>query len=134
VDFRIAEGIYGDGRFELRLRMLEGTMNGPMFLAYVKQYLAPALKRDDIVAMDNLPERLKRPGCSMFRRTRRPQSDRAGFQQSEGVPAQGGRVNNSASIASDRTNNSIFPLKECRYFFHQQVMFKRERNLLYTNW
>ena len=45
----------------LRLRkmsapfVLEGAMNGPMFLAYVKQCLAPTLKRGDIVVMDNLP-------------------------------------------------------------------------------
>src|SRR5882757_3871163 len=45
----------------LRLRkmsapfVLEGAMNGPMFLAYVKQCLAPTLKRDDTVIMDNLP-------------------------------------------------------------------------------
>src|SRR4029077_10220326 len=35
--------------------VLDGAMNGPMFLAYVKQCLAPTLKRGDIVIMDNLP-------------------------------------------------------------------------------
>ena len=30
-------------------------MNGPVFLAYVEQSLAPTLKRGDIVTMDNLP-------------------------------------------------------------------------------
>jgi transposase len=35
--------------------VLEGAMNGPMFLAYVRQCLVPTLKRGDIVAMDNLP-------------------------------------------------------------------------------
>ena len=35
--------------------VFEGAMNGPMFLAYVKQGLVPTLKRGDIVAMDNLP-------------------------------------------------------------------------------
>ena len=35
--------------------VLEGAMNGSMFLAYVKQCLAPTLKRGDIVVMDNLP-------------------------------------------------------------------------------
>ena len=35
--------------------VLEGAMNGPLFLAYVKQYLVPTLKRGDIVMMDNLP-------------------------------------------------------------------------------
>ena len=35
--------------------MFEGAINGPMFLAYVKQCLVPTLKRSDIVIMDNLP-------------------------------------------------------------------------------
>jgi transposase len=35
--------------------VLDGAMNGPMFLAYVKQCLAPTLKRGDTVIMDNLP-------------------------------------------------------------------------------
>ena len=30
-------------------------MNGPMFLAYVKQCLVPTLKRGETVLMDNLP-------------------------------------------------------------------------------
>jgi len=35
--------------------VFEGAINGPMFLAYVKQCLVPTLKRSDIVIMDNLP-------------------------------------------------------------------------------
>ena len=35
--------------------VLEGAMNGPMFLAYVKQCLVPSLKRGEIVLMDHLP-------------------------------------------------------------------------------
>ena len=35
--------------------VIEGAMNGQVFLAYVKQCLAPALKRGDIVVIDNLP-------------------------------------------------------------------------------
>src|SRR5450759_4055388 len=34
--------------------VLEGTMNGEMFKAYVEQFLAPTLKRDDVVFMDNV--------------------------------------------------------------------------------
>lgn len=34
--------------------VLEGAMNGPIFLAYVKQCLVPTLKRGDIVLMDNV--------------------------------------------------------------------------------
>jgi hypothetical protein len=56
-------------------------MNGPMFLAYVKQGLVPTLKRGDIVVMDNLPahkvagveQAMKRRArrCFIFRRIRR---------------------------------------------------------------
>ncbi len=35
--------------------VLDGAMNGTMFLAYVNQCLAPTLKRGDIVIMDSLP-------------------------------------------------------------------------------
>jgi transposase len=35
--------------------VLEGAMNGPMFLAWVKQCLVPTLKRGESVVMDNLP-------------------------------------------------------------------------------
>ena len=34
--------------------VLEGAMNGEMFKAYVEQFLAPTLKRGDIVFMDNV--------------------------------------------------------------------------------
>jgi transposase len=34
--------------------VLDGPMNRPAFLAYVRQVLAPALRPDDIVIMDNL--------------------------------------------------------------------------------
>jgi hypothetical protein len=33
----------------------KGAMNGESFLAYVKQGLAPTLKRGDIVVADNVP-------------------------------------------------------------------------------
>jgi transposase len=35
--------------------VIEGAMNGPMFLAYVKQCLVPTLRRGETVLMDNLP-------------------------------------------------------------------------------
>ena len=34
--------------------VLDGPMNGSAFLAYVEQFLAPTLKRGDVVVMDNL--------------------------------------------------------------------------------
>ena len=35
--------------------MINGALNGEVFLAYVEQCLAPTLKRGDIVIMDNVP-------------------------------------------------------------------------------
>ena len=35
--------------------VIEGAMNGPMFLAYVKQCLVPTLNRGETVLMDHLP-------------------------------------------------------------------------------
>jgi transposase len=35
--------------------VIDGAMNGPAFLAWVEQQLAPALSPGDIVVMDNLP-------------------------------------------------------------------------------
>ncbi len=35
--------------------VLDGAMNGPAFLAYVEQVLAPTLAPGDVVVMDNLP-------------------------------------------------------------------------------
>jgi transposase len=35
--------------------VVDGSMNGTTFLAYVEQSLVPMLKRNDIVVMDNLP-------------------------------------------------------------------------------
>jgi transposase len=35
--------------------VLDGPMNGPIFVGYIKQYLVPTLSRGDIVIMDNLP-------------------------------------------------------------------------------
>jgi hypothetical protein len=35
--------------------VIDGSMNGPIFLAYIEQCLAPTLGRRDMVIMDNLP-------------------------------------------------------------------------------
>jgi len=41
-------------RFEASAMVFEGAMTGEMFRAYVEQCLAPTLKRNDIVVLDNL--------------------------------------------------------------------------------
>jgi transposase len=35
--------------------VLDGPMNATIFVSYLKEYLAPKLKRGDVVIMDNLP-------------------------------------------------------------------------------
>jgi len=35
--------------------VLDGAINGQSFLAYVRQFLAPALRPGDVLVMDNLP-------------------------------------------------------------------------------
>jgi hypothetical protein len=35
--------------------LIKGAMNGETFLAYIEQCLAPALRRRDIVILDNVP-------------------------------------------------------------------------------
>jgi transposase len=35
--------------------VLDGPMDGPAFIAYIKTQLAPTLKKGDVVVMDNLP-------------------------------------------------------------------------------
>jgi transposase len=49
----------------------EGAMNGETFKAYVEQFLAPTLKKDDVVFMDNASVHMvegvrcdRSPGCN----------------------------------------------------------------------
>lgn len=42
------------GAIESATLVIDGPINGPTFRGYVEQYLAPALRRGDVVVMDNL--------------------------------------------------------------------------------
>jgi transposase len=54
--------------------LLDGAMNGPAFLAYAEQVLAPELRPGDLVIMDNLPahkmsavrEAIEKTGASLL--------------------------------------------------------------------
>jgi hypothetical protein len=80
--------------------VLEGAINGPMFLAYVKQCVVPTLRRGDVVIIDNLPAHKvgwrqgddRSGGCEAALSSvvfARPQPDRAGLQQIQGAFTQG---------------------------------------------
>src|SRR6266567_2519486 len=45
----------GGAGFASKAFVIDGPMNGTIFLAYVEQCLAPTLDRRDVVIMDNLP-------------------------------------------------------------------------------
>jgi transposase len=81
--------------------VIDGAMNGPTFLAYVEQCLAPTLGRRDTVIMDNLPahevagvvEAIEAVGASVLLLAlilARSQSDRAILQQTQGPSAKSG--------------------------------------------
>ena len=74
--------------------VLDGPMNGPAFLAYVEQFLAPTLRRGDVVVMDNLSAHKVAGVAEAFRGRcqrslpatllARPEPDRAGVLQAQG--------------------------------------------------
>ena len=79
--------------------VLDGAMNGPAFLAYIEQVLAPTLAPGDIVIMDNLPahkpagvrKAIEAAGASpalSLALQPRLQSHRAGLRQAEGLAPQ----------------------------------------------
>ena len=106
--------------------VLEGAMNGPMFLAYVKQCLVPTsqTRRDRAHGQPAGAQGRRRRGG--HRRSGRdadlssevfagPQPNRIGLQQTQGASAQGGRAYDLASLASDRSR---------RYRFHRTRMLQ----------
>ena len=78
--------------------VLKGAMNGPMFLAYVKQCLVPILKRAESIYRSQ--GRRRRGGHRSSGRDvdlssevfAGPHPDRAGLQQTQGASAQGDRA------------------------------------------
>ncbi len=82
----------------LRLRgmtapmVLDGPMNGPAFLAYVEQVLAPTLAAGETVIMDNLPpsgafHRLRRWNLEHLRPQGRRRADRHRGDRGQAAPA-----------------------------------------------
>ena len=79
--------------------VIDGAMDGPSFLAYVEQVLAPTLRKNDIVFMDNLRthkidgvrQAIEAVGASVryLRPTRQTSTDRAWQSRTEDGTAQG---------------------------------------------
>jgi transposase len=107
--------------------VIEGAMNGPMFLAYIKQVLVPTLKRGDIVLMDNLPvhrvagvaQAIEAAGATLIYLPKySPDLNPigTGLQQAEGASAQSRRAYRAAPLAPHRSRRYRIPRARMHQF------------------
>ena len=90
--------------------VIDGPMDGASFLAYIEQVLAPTLRKNDIVFMDNVrgcggDTCCRRQAALSARLLARPQSDRAGLLQTEVGPAQGGGTHGEGALEARRQDH-----------------------------
>jgi len=108
--------------------VIDGAMNGEIFLAYVEQCLAPTLNRGDIVVMDNLKahmvagvkEAIQAAGRAITLPAEilaRSQSDRAVLQQTKSASAQSRRADGAGSSPSHRLVRAAPQRKRVRKLF-----------------
>ena len=92
--------------------VLDGPMNATIFVTYLKECLAPKLKRGDVVIMDNLPvhrvaavrEVIEEAGAKLRylpKYSPGSQPDRASLQQTQGASTKSGGANYSAPLAQN---------------------------------
>ncbi|MFD2408096.1 transposase [Azorhizophilus paspali] len=90
--------------------VLDGAMNGPVFLAYVGQVLVPELTPGDIVVMDNPPahkvagvgQAIEGAGATLRYLppySPRPEPDRKGILQAQGTAEKGGGADRAGAVA-----------------------------------
>jgi transposase len=93
--------------------VFDGAINGEAFLAYVEQVLVPTLRRGDIVIMDRLSshkvagvrEAIESAGARLLLPATlqsRPEPDRAGLRQTQGVAARTNTANRRRTLERAR--------------------------------
>ena len=109
--------------------VLDGPMNGPAFLAYVEQMLAPTLRRGDTVIMDNLPahkvagvarrhrgeRRSLAPAAALLARF---QPDRERLQQAQGATPQGCSSHHPGPLGRHRRRAPAVHARRVRQLLH----------------
>jgi len=73
--------------------VLDGPINGAIFLAWVTQFLVPTLRPGDVVVLDNLGshkgQAVRRASAVLATLQPRPEPDRDDVRQAQDPPAQG---------------------------------------------
>src|ERR1019366_2340298 len=98
--------------------VIDGAMDGPTFMAYVEQVLAPTLAKGDVVFADNLRTPQDRRGTPSNRRCRcntplsacifaRPQSHRDGVLETQSCAAQRRQAHREGTLAADWKTRKI---------------------------
>src|SRR5260221_4663641 len=106
--------------------VIDGPMNGTIFLAYVEQCRAPMLDHRDVVIMDNLPahkvagvtDAIGAVGATAFYLPPySPDPDRAGLQQTQSAPAKGRRAHRSETLAQNSRAPANYKRRGMPQFF-----------------
>ena len=91
--------------------VLDGPMNATIFVTYLKECLAPKLKRGDVVIMDNLPvhrvaavrEVIEEAGAKLrYLPKYSPDLNPKSSKQTQGASTKSGRANYSVPLAQNR--------------------------------
>ena len=110
--------------------VLDGAINGESFLAYVRQFLAPALRPGDVLVMDNLPshkvagvrEAIEAAGATLRYLPpyspdpsgQCPEADRDGLRQAQGPAAIRGGPHRRGAVGRHRTPPRALPASRVR--------------------
>ena len=111
--------------------VLDGPMDGPAFLAWIEQMLAPTLEPGDIVVMDNLPAHkpdavrtaIEATGATL--RYLPPYSpdlnpDRDGILQVQGAPEEGGGADHRRPLDRHRPGPAATHPERLRQLLHRR--------------
>jgi len=123
--------------------VFDGAINGEAFLAYVEQVLVPTLRRGDIVIMDRLSSHkvagvrraIEGAGARLLSAAlqSRPESDRAGFRQTQSLaPCQGG-ANRRRTLESARRSRRMLRASRMRQLSPPCRLFPVILKMLFCN-
>ena len=108
--------------------LLDGAINGASFLAYVRQVLVPTLRTGDVIIVDNLGSHKsvavrratrKAGAYLLFLPLYRPEPNRAGLRQDQGVPQKDRRPHTRRPFGSSRPRHRSLLKDRVRQLLHR---------------